>query len=137
MKVALLVATIGAPPVSPPAQSPAATSAAATITEADVKRRIHIVPHDSMGGRDTPSRGLDLTARWVAGEFKRPGARLMVAVVNGPQLAPVPAPTTPTVGPRHHERVPRGVSSEKGLRGGAKFAKNPPATIANKPNQVP
>jgi len=49
--------------------------AAATITEADVMRRIGIIAHDSMGGRDTPSRGLDLTAAYVAAEFRRLGLR--------------------------------------------------------------
>jgi hypothetical protein len=47
--------------------------AAATITEADVARRIGIIAHDSMGGRDTPSRGLDLTASYLASEYKRIG----------------------------------------------------------------
>jgi hypothetical protein len=47
--------------------------AAATITESDVMRRIRIIADDSMGGRDTPSRGLDLTAGYVAAEFKRLG----------------------------------------------------------------
>ncbi|MFL5520622.1 MAG: M20/M25/M40 family metallo-hydrolase [Gemmatimonadales bacterium] len=51
----------------------AAQSAVATITEADVRRRIGIIAHDSMGGRDTPSRGLDLTAQYVADEFRRFG----------------------------------------------------------------
>ncbi len=74
MKVGCLVATIGCLTVPLRAQS-AATRAAATITEADVKRRIHIVAHDSMGGRDTPSRGLDLTARWMATEFKQLGLK--------------------------------------------------------------
>ncbi|MBL8986028.1 MAG: peptidase M28, partial [Gemmatimonadetes bacterium] len=45
--------------------------AAATITEADIKRRIGIIAHDSMGGRDTPSPGLESTARYLAREFER------------------------------------------------------------------
>jgi hypothetical protein len=44
-----------------------------TITATDVRRRIGIIAHDSMGGRDTPSRGLDLTARYIASEFARVG----------------------------------------------------------------
>jgi len=47
--------------------------AAATITEADIKRRIGIIAHDSMGGRDTPSPGLESTARYLAREFERIG----------------------------------------------------------------
>ena len=37
------------------------TKAAGTITGPDVARRIGIIADDSMMGRDTPSRGLDLT----------------------------------------------------------------------------
>jgi hypothetical protein len=46
-----------------------AAGAAATITKADVTRRIGIIAHDSMLGRDTPSRGLELTARYVADQL--------------------------------------------------------------------
>jgi hypothetical protein len=48
---------------------------ARTITATDVARRIGIMAADSMMGRDTPSRGLDLTAQYVANEFKRFGLR--------------------------------------------------------------
>jgi hypothetical protein len=49
--------------------------AAATITAADVERRLRIIAHDSMGGRDTPSDGLNKTAQYVADEFRRFGLR--------------------------------------------------------------
>jgi hypothetical protein len=49
--------------------------AAATITARDVAHRIGIIAHDSMMGRDTPSRGLDRTAQYVADEFRRFGLR--------------------------------------------------------------
>ena len=55
--------------------SAAVNRAAGTITEADVSRRIHIIAHDSMMGRDTPSRGLELTAQYIADEFKRLGLK--------------------------------------------------------------
>jgi hypothetical protein len=55
--------------------SPAARRGLESITAADVQRRIEIIAHDSMGGRETPSRGLDLTARYVAAEFGRFGLR--------------------------------------------------------------
>ena len=55
--------------------SPAARAAMASITEADVARRVGIIAHDSMGGRNTPSRGLDLTAAWIASEFRRFGLK--------------------------------------------------------------
>jgi hypothetical protein len=47
--------------------------AAGTITARDVARRIGIIADDSMMGRDTPSRGLELTAQYVASQFKRFG----------------------------------------------------------------
>ena len=50
--------------------SRASSRAAGTITASDVARRIGIVADDSMLGRDTPSRGLDLTAQYVANQFK-------------------------------------------------------------------
>jgi peptidase M28-like protein len=48
---------------------------AAAITSADVERRIRIIADDSMLGRATPSRELDLVAAYVAGEFKRFGLK--------------------------------------------------------------
>jgi len=49
--------------------------AARTITEADFARRVGVIAHDSMQGRDTPSEGLDKTAAWIASEFRRMGLR--------------------------------------------------------------
>ena len=54
-------------------QSAAVVRAAGTITEADVRRRVGIVADDSMGGRNTPSPGLDKAARYIASEFRRLG----------------------------------------------------------------
>jgi hypothetical protein len=60
-----------------PAQAPSAAvkKAAATITAADIKKRIGIIADDSMLGRDTPSPGLEMTATYVANEFKRFGLK--------------------------------------------------------------
>ncbi len=55
--------------------SPSATQAAASITAVDVARRIGVIADDSMMGRDTPSRGLDLTAQYVADQFRRFGLK--------------------------------------------------------------
>ena len=54
---------------------PGLDQAAASITEADVWRRIHVIADDSMMGRDTPSPGLEMTARYVADEFRRFGLK--------------------------------------------------------------
>ncbi len=51
------------------------SQAAASITAVDVARRIGIIADDSMMGRDTPSRGLDLTARYVTDQFRRFGLK--------------------------------------------------------------
>ena len=47
--------------------------AAASITPEDYFNKISVIAHDSMGGRETPSLGLDMTAAWIAGEFARLG----------------------------------------------------------------
>ncbi len=47
--------------------------AAETITEEDVRTRVNLIAADSMGGRDTPSPGLEKTAAYVAAEFDRMG----------------------------------------------------------------
>jgi hypothetical protein len=72
------ILAVAAAPLSAQMSASAATSVArgaASITEADVARRIGIIADDSMLGRDTPSRGLDLTAAYVASEFRRLGLK--------------------------------------------------------------
>ena len=55
--------------------SPDVEGAARTISQADFAWRIGVIAHDSMGGRDTPSPGLDMTAEWAASELRRMGLR--------------------------------------------------------------
>jgi peptidase M28-like protein len=72
----LLGLFLAATPVALLAQTGAPLSrAAATIIAPDVARRIGIIADDSMMGRDTPSRGLDLTAQYVADQFRKFGLR--------------------------------------------------------------
>ncbi len=74
MRVALLLIAAAAVPAALAAQAPTtAAHAAASITPADVARRIGIIAHDSMGGRNTPSPGLEKTAQYIAAEFQRFG----------------------------------------------------------------
>jgi hypothetical protein len=47
--------------------------AVASITEQDFYNKVEIIAHDSMLGRANPSPGLDMTAQWVADEFKAYG----------------------------------------------------------------
>jgi Zn-dependent M28 family amino/carboxypeptidase len=54
---------------SPPAVTQA-HPAIETIDSAGVRARIAVIADDSMGGRATPSRGLDMTARYVARELE-------------------------------------------------------------------
>ena len=70
----LCLLALGAPRVAP-AQPAAIMRAARTITEADVRRRIFLIADDSMGGRNTPSRGLTRTASYIASEFRRFGLK--------------------------------------------------------------
>jgi hypothetical protein len=49
--------------------------AVASITPEEFLRKIEIIAHDSMLGRDNPSPGLDMTAAWIADEFRRYGLR--------------------------------------------------------------
>lgn len=44
-----------------------------SIRADDVSRRIGVLAHDSMQGRDTPSPELEQTAQWIANEFRRQG----------------------------------------------------------------
>ena len=57
------------------AQYDALEEAARTISQADFQWRVGVMAHDSMQGRSTPSPGLDMTAEWVASEFRRLGLR--------------------------------------------------------------
>ncbi len=58
------------------AQDPLAVERAATsITAGDMYRRIGVISHDSMLGRETPSPGLDQTATYLAAEFGRLGLK--------------------------------------------------------------
>ena len=76
MSLLLVLFLLLLPSAAIPAQtSAAARRAAASITPADVAHRIGIIADDSMMGRDTPSRGLELTAQYVADQFRRFGLR--------------------------------------------------------------
>ena len=55
-----------------PSMSPLA-DAAETITSEDMMARIGVLAHDSMRGRDTPSPGLEMAARYIVEEFQRMG----------------------------------------------------------------
>ena len=56
------------------AKSPA-MNAAQTITAEQLKDYLYFVASDEMEGRDTPSRGLDLTAKFIATMLMRCGVK--------------------------------------------------------------
>lgn len=55
------------------AQRPSPPGPEAAITEDLLRRHVHVIAHDSMMGRNTPSPGLEMTANYVAAQFKRLG----------------------------------------------------------------
>jgi len=67
---ALLLSVI---PAAACAQAPATGRGADVITEALIRRHVSVIADDSMMGRDTPSRGLDMTAAYVAETFRSLG----------------------------------------------------------------
>ena len=76
MRIPLVLGlALAAGPLRAQTAPPRDRAAAATITAGDVARHIGVIADDSMLGRDTPSRGLDLTARYVADQFRRFGLR--------------------------------------------------------------
>ncbi len=75
MKKSLALLVLIAAPLSAQQEPKPVRDAAATITAADVERRLWIIANDSMGGRDTPSEGLNKTAQYVADEFRRFGLK--------------------------------------------------------------
>lgn len=72
----LLVATLGVTASSLSAQASAdVTKAAAAITKEDIAHHVGVIADDSMMGRDTPSPGLEMTAQYVADQFKKFGLK--------------------------------------------------------------
>ncbi len=48
-------------------------AAATAIDPEGYLQKLGVIAHDSMGGRDTPSLGLEMTAAWIASQFERVG----------------------------------------------------------------
>ncbi|HET9465702.1 MAG TPA: hypothetical protein VFO71_09245, partial [Gemmatimonadales bacterium] len=74
LRLTLLALLLTAGPLTAQTAQPV-SRASRSITATDVARRINIIAHDSMMGRDTPSRGLDLTAQYVVDQFRRFGLK--------------------------------------------------------------
>src|SRR5262245_41664671 len=57
------------------AESASAFGNVESITAAQLKDYLHFVASDEMEGRDTPSRGLDITAKFIAVNLSRNGLK--------------------------------------------------------------
>ncbi len=68
-----ILALLLACPVTSLAQAGGLAEAVSSITAGDIQRRIDVIAHDSMRGRDTPSAELDEVAAYIAGEFRSIG----------------------------------------------------------------
>lgn len=84
----LLPLAAAAPACAQSAMPAAGEDAASTITAAELRVRVGELAHDSMRGRDTPSPGLERTARYVASKFRAFGLR--PAVGDTSYLQPYP-----------------------------------------------
>ena len=73
--LALVTTGVAAPLQSQMAVPQPVRKAAQTITAEDLHRRLSVIAHDSMMGRNTPSPGLDMTAQYVADQFKQFGLK--------------------------------------------------------------
>jgi hypothetical protein len=74
--VPILASCAGRPLVPTPGAAPyerELVRAAASITPASTLDRIGVIAHDSMGGRNTPSRGLDMTAEYFVSKYREWG----------------------------------------------------------------
>lgn len=69
-----LIAIIVAPQIAC-SQQRTSTRGEAAITEALIRRHVNVIADDSMLGRNTPSRGLDMTASYIASQFSRLGLK--------------------------------------------------------------
>jgi hypothetical protein len=70
-----LVTSLVIAPALPAQTDKSAKTAAETIAPEDIARHVGVMAHDSMMGRDTPSRGLEMTARYVADQFAKVGLK--------------------------------------------------------------
>lgn len=77
-----IVTSLAACGGSQPSSSPSPTAraryerdAVKSITPAVVRQRIGVIAHDSMGGRNTPSPGLEKTALYLAGLYQQWGLK--------------------------------------------------------------
>ena len=96
---AALLAIAMAPQIACSQKPPAVSEGA--ISEALIRRHVNVIADDSMLGRNTPSRGLELTAAYVGAQFKRLGLKpggdsgtfiQRYSLVKGVYSSGVPAP---------------------------------------------
>ena len=74
LMTAATVAPMGAAGGAPAGAAGGVPRGAAEITASELKNYLTFISSDDMEGRDTPSRGLDITARFLAVQLARAGA---------------------------------------------------------------
>jgi Zn-dependent M28 family amino/carboxypeptidase len=67
----------------------------ALITEALLRKHVNVIADDSMLGRATPSRGLELTASYIASQFRRLGLKPGGDAGSFLQRYPIARPVSP------------------------------------------
>src|SRR5689334_3160992 len=70
---ALLFLALAVPAETPSTYTPAAEAALARISPNSLRGNLSFLASDLLEGRDTPSRGLDIAAEYIAAQFRRAG----------------------------------------------------------------
>lgn len=71
--ISLLCAALAAPPPRPARLTPAEQALLDGVTAAALKAHVSFLASDALEGRDTPSKGLDAAAEYIASQFRRYG----------------------------------------------------------------
>ena len=75
MKRLIVVAILAFPLVSACQSGATVEEAVASISESDFLAKVSVIADDSMMGRADPSPGLDMTAHWIADQFRQYGLK--------------------------------------------------------------
>ena len=73
LTVCVLLSAAAEPPKPKPAPTPAEARLMRDVSANDLRGMLSFLSSDLLEGRDTPSRGLDLAAEYIASEFRRAG----------------------------------------------------------------
>lgn len=108
-----LTVVIAIPSMACAQQPPVPARGAGAITEALIRRHVNVIADDSMLGRNTPSKGLEMTAAYVGSQFKRLGLKPggdSNTYIQRYQLTKAPAP-----GSRAPAKAPESAPNSVGI----------------------